>query len=163
MTIQENSIVTVTYVLRENGPHGPSVEVVDRQYPFQFMFGKGKLLPAFESHLAGKQVGDSFSFTLSPEEAYGKHRKEEVIDVPIEIFNNSAEELKELVRVGYFLTLTDQSGQQRNGKVLAVGGETVQMDFNHAMAGKTLHFEGTILEVRPAREEEINLGQPIQA
>ncbi len=162
MTIQDNTVVTVTYVLREKGPHGPSVEVVDRQYPFRFLFGQGKLLPAFEAQLEGKTPGDTFNFTLTPEEGYGPYLENEIVDVPMEIFNNSSDELKELIRIGYYLTLTDSKGQQRNGKVLAVGGETVRMDFNHAMAGKTLHFEGTVLEVREARQEEVNLGQPIQ-
>lgn len=161
MIIRENTVVTVTYVLRENGPQGPGVEEVDRQYPFQFLFGRGRLLPAFEAHLEGCRPGDTFTFTLPPEEAYGQPRQDEIVDVPVEIFNNSPDELYELIRVGYYLTLTDQSGQQRNGKVLAVGGETVQMDFNHAMAGKTLHFEGNVLAVREASPDEIRLGQAL--
>lgn len=161
MKIADNCVVAVAYTLREDGPAGPVHEEVDRAHPLQFLFGTEKLLPAFERVLRGKQLGDGFSFTLPPTQAYGHRQEKEVIDVPVEIFNNDAAELKELLHVGYFLTLTDQSGRQRNGKVLAIGGETVTIDFNHAMAGKTLHFDGVVLAVREATAEEIAQGQPL--
>lgn len=159
--IRDNFSVAITYTLRESGPEGNILEIVDRQYPLRFLFGSSRLLPAFEAQLHGKKLGDSFAFTLSPAEAYGPYQSTEVIEVPIEVFNNTAEELREYVHVGYYLTLTSADGQQRNGKILAVGGESVQMDFNHAMAGKTLYFEGRIIEARQATAAEIALGQPI--
>lgn len=159
--IHDNTVVAITYTLRERGPEGQVLETVDRQYPLRFLYGSSRLLPAFEAQLREKKVGDSFAFTLSPAEAYGPYQSSEVIDVPIEVFTNSQEELREYVHVGYYLTLTSADGQQRNGKVLAVGGESVQMDFNHAMAGKSLYFEGRVIEARQATAEEIALGQPI--
>ena len=44
------------------------------------------------------------------------------------------------------------------GLVLEIKDELVKMDFNHPLAGIDLHFEGTIVEVRPATEEELEHG-----
>jgi FKBP-type peptidyl-prolyl cis-trans isomerase SlyD len=44
------------------------------------------------------------------------------------------------------------------GKVIAVTNESVRMDFNHPMAGKTLHFAGQIIDVRLATTDELSHG-----
>jgi FKBP-type peptidyl-prolyl cis-trans isomerase SlyD len=42
--------------------------------------------------------------------------------------------------------------------VVAVDGENVTLDTNHPLAGKNLHFEVEILEVRDATAEELEHG-----
>lgn len=158
--IVSGKVVTLAYQLRVS-ESGALVEDVTPAYPFCFLHGSGKLLPAFEARLLGLHAGDKFSFRLPPEEAYGPHSEGEVIDVPLEVFTNSDQSLREMLRLGYYLTLTDAQGRQRIGKVLAIGGESVRMDFNHEMAGQTLFFEGTVLAVRTASSEELALGKPI--
>ena len=44
------------------------------------------------------------------------------------------------------------------GVVLEVTPETVKMDLNHPMAGKTLHFTGEVVSVREATEQELTEG-----
>lgn len=161
-SIQDQTVVTVQYNLREGGPEGDVVETVDSKDPFSFLYGGGRMLPAFEENLAGKAEGEEFAFTLELEQAYGKHSDDQILEVPIDIFKNSPEEQKEILRVGYYLTLTDQDGRSHIGKVLDVGGESVRMDFNHAMAGKTLHFTGKVLNVREATGDEKVAGQPLE-
>ncbi len=158
--IISGKVVTLAYRLRVS-ESGAVLEDVTPAYPFRFLYGSGKLLPAFEERLLGMHAGDKFSFRLAPDEAYGGHDEREVIDVPLEVFTNSDQSLQEMLRLGYFLTLTDSQGRQRVGKVLAIGGESVRMDFNHEMAGQSLFFEGTVLEVRMASPEEQALGRPI--
>ena len=161
-SIQDQAVVSVTYTLREDGPDGAVVEQVEQNKPFTFLFGAGYMLKSFEENLNGKAEGDDFSFTLSPEEAYGIHKESQVLDVPVDIFKNSPEEQEKMLQKGMFLTLKDQSGRSHVGQVLELGDEAVTMDFNHAMAGKTLHFSGEVVNVREATSEEQDAGRPME-
>lgn len=152
MTVEEQCIITITYELREENADGPVVEVMDANWPFKFYFGSGKLLPAFEGHLLGLEEGDTFHFTLSPTEAYGQVLDSEIIDLPMDLFENNPESILE---EGKYITVTDDQGGQHNGKILSWTNRTVKVDFNHVMAGKTLHFSGVILQVRPATVNEL--------
>ena len=152
MKVDEQCIISISYELRENNDEGELVEVMDANWPFKFYFGSGKLLPAFEHHLMGLEEGETFRFTLSPEEAYGQVRNSEIIDLSMDLFEQNPETILE---VGKYITVTDDQGGQHNGKILAWTDRSVKVDFNHAMAGKTLHFSGVILNVRPATVDEL--------
>lgn len=153
--IEDQKVVKLTYTLKEENANGTVLEEVDQQAPFKFLYGAGRLLPAFESNLEGLKPGEEFSFQLPPEEAYGEHSEEQVLDIPIELFDNADAPKEELLSIGNYLSLRDKNGQEHVGKVESVGGEAVTMDFNHAMAGKSLHFEGEILDIRDASSDEI--------
>ena len=43
--------------------------------------------------------------------------------------------------------------------VIAVDGETITLDTNHPLAGKTLHFTVEVLEVHNATAEELENGR----
>jgi FKBP-type peptidyl-prolyl cis-trans isomerase SlyD len=147
--IEENKIITLAYTLRAGGPQGPILEQMDQNYPFKFYFGNKKLLPAFEENLAGLEEGAAFTFLLQPEMAYGPIREDLRMEVPKTIFDDD-----ELLTVGQFVALTDDQGQSHNGKVLSWTKKAVKVDFNHEMAGKTLHFKGVVLNIRAATEQE---------
>ena len=55
--------------------------------------------------------------------------------------------------------MVSEQGQQLMARVTAVDGENVTVDMNHPLAGETLHFDITILEVRDATAEELKTGQ----
>ena len=54
--------------------------------------------------------------------------------------------------------MSDSEGHQLRGTIMEVSDDVVKMDFNHPLAGTDLHFEGQILEVREASEDEIAHG-----
>lgn len=161
MQISTNSVVTLTYTLRQNNAAGEIIEQVDAQYPFKFLFGAGNLLPAFEKHLDSLTETDTFEFTLSPEEGYGAKREDQIVDVPISVFVKDGVVQQELLAVGKYIALTDNQGQTHNGIIVAFNDQQVRIDFNHAMAGKTLHFQGVILKIRAATPEELVRKHPI--
>ncbi|NRB63817.1 MAG: FKBP-type peptidyl-prolyl cis-trans isomerase [Saprospiraceae bacterium] len=155
MIIAENIVVTLSYQVRENNAVGLVVETMDVTYPFQFMFGTGALLPAFEKHITGLREGDAFSFTLTPDEAYGPVHTDNILDVPARIFQEGEVVQDDLLKEGQFVTLSDDLGESHNGKILSWNNELVTIDFNHIMAGKTLYFHGVVLHLRPASAEEV--------
>ncbi|MEL6275551.1 MAG: FKBP-type peptidyl-prolyl cis-trans isomerase, partial [Bacteroidota bacterium] len=94
MTIEDYRIVIVTYEVREGGPDGLLLERMDANYPFKFMFGTGRMLPAWERQLFGLKAGMGFTFTLPPNMAYGMPSAAHVLDVPLEVFRNEAEQIQ---------------------------------------------------------------------
>ena len=156
MTIDDHSIVTLSYEVRDGDPRGPLLERMDVNYPFQFMFGVGKMLPAWERRIFGLKSGQGFAFKLDPQEAYGVPSKEHVLKMPIHHFQNEREQIDPtLLAEGQFVTLTDSNGQAVNAKILSWDDKEVTLDANHALAGKTLYFSGAILDVREPTVDEL--------
>lgn len=157
MNIAENHVVAISYTLKEKGSDA-IIENVDAQDPFIFLFGAGNLLEKFEENLSGKAQGDPFDFILLAPEAYGVLEADAIVDVPIEVFMNEGKLMEDIVIPGKQVRLVDQQGNPLTGIVLERGLEKIKIDFNHPMAGKDLHFVGTVVEVRKATDEEIAHG-----
>lgn len=144
MKIAENTFVALDYKLEVDG------QIADQSQPGQplkFGFGMGMLLPKFEEAIAGLEPGAEFKFTLSPAEGYGETIEEAVVELPKTVFEVDGQVEPGLLEVGNTIPMADQQGNRLMGRVVAVG-ETVKMDFNHPMAGKTLNFSGKVVEVR---------------
>lgn len=156
MKIDKNRMVSVFYELREANTEGRVLEVLQENKPLSFVFGTGRLLPAFEANLLYLSSGDNFSFNLSAEQAYGERREEMVIDVPISVFENEGKVDENICRVGNEVPLVDGSGNPLYGVINEIREDFVKMDFNHPMAGIELFFSGKILEVREATTTELS-------
>ena len=66
--------------------------------------------------------------------------------------------MDESIQVGVSVPMSDNEGNHMRGKVLEITPEFVRMDFNHPLAGTDLQFEGKILEVREATQDELAHG-----
>ena len=156
MIVEEQNVITITYELREDGPEGEVLERTDLNHPFKFLFGTGRLLPDFERNLEGLHEQDGFEFTLPPDQAYGEVETDNVVEVPMEVFRDETGQVaRELLVKDNFIALTDNTGETHHGKILDWNDEAVTIDFNHALAGKSLHFKGTILNIRKATVDEL--------
>src|SRR5690606_2239993 len=153
--IAKHTVASLTYSLRVDGEF---VEETTKENPLVFLAGVGAMIPGFEKQLMGKQKGDNYNFEVSPEEGYGEVDKEAIIDVSKEIFKVDGVLQEELLQVGREIPLQDQNGRPLRGIVLDVAQDTVKLDFNHRLAGKTLNFSGEIVDVREASEDEISHG-----
>ena len=154
MKIQPNSVVALTYDLytSQNGKE-EFVEKADEQNPLVFLYAVGMMLPKFEEHLAGLNVGDEYGFELTAADGYGEIDPGAYADLPKDMFKEV-----ELPSVGDVIPLQDNQGNHFRAGVTAVGEETVSVDLNHPMAGKDLIFAGKILAVREATQEELAHG-----
>jgi FKBP-type peptidyl-prolyl cis-trans isomerase SlyD len=155
MTISRDKVVTLTYELRNAG--GDLVDTATHEQPFAFIHESGMTLPDFDRNLSGLKAGDEFNFVLSAQEGYGEVEEEAIVAIPKSIFDGP--DLPDnLLIVGNVLPMQDQNGNPLNGKIVAIAEDTVMMDFNHPLAGSSLHFTGKILEVREATPQEIDHG-----
>ena len=158
MKIENNRMVTLTYDLHVGeGEERELMEQATDDRPLQFIFGANMMLDAFERELKGLDKGDTFSFTLTPEEAYGEYEEERVIELPKKIFEIDGKVDKNVLFEGNTLPMMDSSGNPLMGSVVAIEGDTVTMDFNHPLAGETMHFDGRVLSVREATAQEMSM------
>lgn len=160
MIIQQHSVISVTYELHTHdlANNKTFIERAEKESPLTFLFGVGGMIPGFENNLKGKKSGDKFDFNISPTDAYGMHEAEAVVHLPKEIFKTEGMVDKELLQIGNIVPMMDKEGNRIHGKVLEVGEAQVKMDFNHPLAGKSLHFVGEIIAVRQASPDEIAHG-----
>ncbi|WP_373433092.1 peptidylprolyl isomerase [Vibrio anguillarum] len=155
MKIEKNVVVSLAYQLvLEDGA------VVDQSTvdaPLDYLHGHNNLITGLEKELEGKVVGDKFTATIAPEEAYGEYNDELVQRVPAEVFQGVDE-----IEVGMrFLADTDQG--QIPVEITEVDGDEVVVDGNHMLAGQTLTFDVEVVAIRAATEEEIQHGHIHQA
>lgn len=155
MKVQNDKVVAVSYALEVEG------QIADKSAPgapLEYIHGTGMLLPKFEAALQDKEPGDAFDFVLSPEDGYGKYDPSYVIDLPKTAFAIDGKVREEFLVVGRTIPMLNQAGQVVQGTVREVTDSSVKMDFNHPMAGKTLHFTGKVESVRSATEKELTEG-----
>lgn len=156
MKITANKYVAVTYDLNVGeGEERELMEKATKEVPLKFIFGTNMMLQAFENALNGLEVGDKFDFTIEPADAYGEYNEEHVLDLPKNIFEVDGKFDAEMIKEGNTVPMMDSNGNRMNGSVLEVKDDIVVMDFNHPLAGETLHFSGEVIDVHEPTAEEI--------
>ncbi len=158
MQITKNKVVSLSYILKRDNAQGEIIEETRAGDPLVFLYGIGQMLPKFEEHLSTLKTGDDFEFTLSSDDAYGEMDQDAIIDLDKSIFMVDGKIDDEMLAIGNVIPMRDDQGHMLQGIVVNVTNESVRMDFNHPMAGNTLHFTGNVIDVREATAEEISHG-----
>ena len=158
--ISDKKVVTITYDLSvtDENQEKVLVESAEADAPMVFLFGHSGLPEEFETQLDGKNTGDEFQFSLTPEQAYGEYDEQALVEIPKEVFLIDGKLDDEMLQIGNFLPMADNEGNHMQAKVLSIGDEAVQMDFNHPLAGMVMHFKGQVQEVREATADELAHG-----
>lgn len=106
--------------------------------PEVVVVGEGRFFQGFEESLASCEEGKEAEFEIPPEKAYGSRDPNKVKIFPKRLFEkqNVKPEVGKEVRV---------NGE--TGRILAVEGGRVIVDFNHPLAGKTLKLKIKVLKV----------------
>jgi peptidylprolyl isomerase len=141
MTITAGNIVSVHYT--GTFEDGEVFDSSQERGPLTFEVGGGQMIQGFDQAVLGMQPGESKKITLTPEEAYGPRSEELLIDIPLADFPPDMK-----LETGMMLQLTNQAGQPVPATIAEIGAESVTMDVNHPMAGKTLVFDIEIVEVQ---------------
>lgn len=162
MIAEKNKVVSIVYELRNGSEKGEVVESLSSENPLTFLFGTGGLLPKFEENIGGLSEGDNFEFLLRSEDAYGPVVENAIVHVPKTVFEIDGKIDETLMTIGNTVPMMDAEGRRLNGKVMAIEGDAVKMDFNHPMAGNDLYFKGEVMGIRSATEEELAHGHSHQ-
>jgi len=108
--------------------------------PLEFELGKGQVIKGFEAAISKLKSGEETEVTLKPAEAYGELREDLVKEVPRTQLPPGPE-----LKVGMMLMVGLPNGAQIPAKIAEVKPETVKIDLNHPLAGKTLIFKLKLL------------------
>jgi FKBP-type peptidyl-prolyl cis-trans isomerase SlyD len=156
LKIADNIVVTMDYELKIDG------EVVDTSEdgdPIIFLQGAGQIIPGLEKAIYGLTAGDKKSVTVSPEDGYGEIDPDSIVEVPKDEFPEDFP-----LELGVEITVNTEDEddesleEEMEATIIAINEDTVTLDFNHPLAGKSLNFDVNILEVREATPEEIEHG-----
>jgi len=104
--------------------------------------GQGQLIAGFENAVAGLIPGESCTVTLSPEEGYGESNPAMIQEVPRQMMPEGVE-----LQAGMVLQGRSDDGRVDNFTVVSFTEETVRLDANHPLAGKSLTFEIELVEI----------------
>lgn len=146
MQIRKNTVVRLQYTLL-----GDENETLRADETLEYLHGYSHILPALEAALDRVPSGAERTVTLAPEEAYGPHRGNLVFEAPLA--NLPAE--SQQAAPGAYMCTTAYEGRQYPLRVVERREDTVVLDGNHPLAGRTLHFRLTVEQVRPATLEEV--------
>ena len=150
-TIGNGKVAYVTYT----GTYPDTGDVFDSNVdsqPLPFLVGHGNMIEGFEQELLGAAEGETRSFTLTPDRAYGFRDETAVQEIPRGQFPADIE----LNPGDVMAAQSDQGPIQFT--IASIDGDTVSVDFNHLMAGKTLHFEVQVNSIRDPSPEELAHG-----
>jgi FKBP-type peptidyl-prolyl cis-trans isomerase SlyD len=149
MKIEKDSVVLFHYSVAEPGQ--PALESSEGNDPLAILIGHGNIIPGLERAMEGHEAGDRFSVDVAAADAYGERRDGLTQRVPKKHFEGQR------LEPGMQVILNTNHGQ-RAVTIQKVGMSVVDVDLNHPMAGKDLHFDIAIVEVRAATEEELAHG-----
>jgi len=145
MQIGPQKAVTINYTLKDDD--GSVIDSSEGREPLSYLHGAGNIVPGLEKALDGKQVGDAIAVTLAPEEGYGPRDDSQIRNIP----RRKLPEGK--IEVGTRFQIKTDGGYMV-ATVTAVRGDYATVDANHPLAGKTLHFDVTVVGIRDATAEE---------
>jgi FKBP-type peptidyl-prolyl cis-trans isomerase SlyD len=151
MKVEKGSVVSVDYELHLGD--GKVVDSSEPGEPLSYIHGEGQIVPGLERALEGLTVGDARQVMVEPDDGYGPHDGRGVQEVP-----RSAFPAEMVPQVGMELVAQGPQGESVPFVIREVKPESVVIDLNHPLAGKTLHFAVTVRDVRAATAEELEHG-----
>lgn len=129
--------VTISYICCEDG-----IELERTEAPVQITLGNEELLPALEKHLLKMQPGETRSITLKPGQAFGPVFADRFIEVQLDMLD-----LEEEPEIGDTVEVNEDGEDTCPGTVVEINENSVLIDCNHPMAGKTLTFQLTLVSI----------------
>jgi len=110
--------------------------------PLSFTVGANEVIDGLETAVLGMTAGGEATVRVPPAEAYGEHDPDRVREYDPEAFEAMVGEPPE---IGTHV----EAKNDLHGDVTAITDESVQVDFNHELAGRTLVFDIEVLGVEP--------------
>jgi len=110
--------------------------------PLEFTLGSGQIIPGLDQGVTGMEVGEERSVTVAPTEGYGERDEKLIQAVPRETIPDHIP-----TEPGTQLQMQTPQGQQIPVVVTGVTEESVELDANHPLAGKTLKFDVKLVEI----------------
>lgn len=149
--MQQKSVVDVEYEGRlddgtlfdtnkEDVAKKAKIYHAERTYePLHVEMGEGYVIKGFEHALVGMKEGEVKDVTIPPEDAYGAPRAELIKTVEKNVLQGREAKKGDVV-------LVTIQGQNVPATIIEVG-EQMKLNFNHPLAGRTLHFKLRVVKI----------------
>lgn len=152
VTVAPHKLVYITYSILDQ--RGMLVEQHD--VPVGYVQGANSgILPAIESAVAGRTIGERIEIKLLPAEGYGE-RDESLMFV--DVIENVPPEFR---RVGAEVMFENEAGETKVFYVTAIENGQLTLDGNPSLAGQTVTCLVNVIDIRDATPEEIQNGRPL--
>lgn len=148
--IEQDTVASVHYT--GTFPDGEVFDSSEGREPLTYLVGHGQMIPGFEQEMLGADIGERRDFTLTPERAYGERDEGAIQQIPRDQFPEEME-----IEEGMILGAQSHQGPIQF-TIVSIEGDSVTVDFNHQMAGKTLKFSVEVVNIRKATNEELANG-----
>jgi FKBP-type peptidyl-prolyl cis-trans isomerase SlyD len=158
MIQKRGTFVSIKYTLRLESGEIVKGDPSKSLEHMSFITGYNQALPGLEKRLLGRRQGESANITVPPDEAFGEYDPALLVEKRFDEFPQArnlnpgkwvlAKNPGHRVSFGYFVR------EKRPGSVV--------LDYNHPLAGKSLHYTVFITEVRPATKEELAIVKPCE-
>ena len=156
MQVSHNHVITLHYQLKDDNG-----KILDKSYagdscrddncsePMTFIHGHRQMIRGFEAEIKGANVGEKRKFTVMPADGYGLRNVNNIQRVPTKYLKHEGK-----LSVGQSIHVNTDNGV-KPGTIIKLGKFNADVDMNHPLAGKILHFEVEIMDIRKATDKEI--------
>ncbi|MCX6710170.1 MAG: peptidylprolyl isomerase [Candidatus Woesearchaeota archaeon] len=138
--VESGSHVAISYIGTLDD--GTVFDRTDENNPLMFTVGGKELLPAFEDNIIGMKENEEKSIKLSSKDAYGDFNENLIQQMPKSFFEGKVE-----IKEGLTIMFANPAGQRGYGKIMEISDDSVKVDFNHPLAGKSLNFRIKVLQI----------------
>ena len=144
--VEKDVVVGINYRLTLDD--GTEVDSTSGRGPMEYLHGHGNLIPGLEKALDGLELGSELEISFPPDEGYGKHEPDKVVQV-------TKEQLGFEPEVGAVVAAKLPDGREQHLLIAEIDGDQVTLDGNHPLAGQTLNFEVSVASLREATPDEV--------
>lgn len=120
--------------------------------PVNILTGFGHVLPILENTLKSMEIGGKQTVLVTPADGFGEVDSNKMQEFSKKVFNGDN------LEVGMIVNLVSPEGDRVFGMIDSMTDETVMINFNHPLAGRTLKFDLNLLSIRDASKEEVEHG-----
>ena len=154
MRVAKETVVAIEYTLKDD--QGNIIDASGDRGPMEYLHGAQNIIPGLEQGVEGLVAGDTKSVLVPPQLGYGEYSDKLLQQVPLTAFGANTPQVGMRFHAETNLGMRVLTSKK-------IEGEEVTLDGNHELAGKTLHFDITVVSVRAAELTELSHGHPHQA
>ncbi len=150
MVVRNGVVVALDYTLTVDG------QLIDAsgKRPLEYLQGFNNIIPGLEQQLVGMMVNQEKEIIVMPDDAYGQYNPEGVFQLAKTQFPPSFP-----LEIGCPFRVRTDEGRVLSARIIGLSEEWVEVDTNHPLAGKQLHFRAKISGVREPTPEELLNGR----
>ena len=137
-TVSNGKVISLEYTVTLED--GQPVDTNVGQDALTYTQGANQIIRGVEAAVEGMEVGQTTQVVVSPTEGYGDRDPNAVHEVP-------KAKIPQEAKIGTMLHGKDANGREIRPTVSAINADTVILDFNHPLAGKTLHFDLKVVNI----------------